>query len=61
MPNPLLEAQDLPDYAAIRASHVEEAVRLQLAENRRRLAELLAAPQFSFTPAPSIAAGYRWP
>ena len=48
MDNPLLAAGDLPDYAAIRAADAEPAVRAQLAENRRRLAELLAQTDPSF-------------
>ncbi len=48
MANPLLAAEGLPDYAAIRAEHAEPAIRAQLAANRARLAELLAAPAPSF-------------
>ena len=43
MANPLLAADGLPDYAAIRAEHAEPAVRAQLAANRARLAKLLRA------------------
>ena len=46
--NPLLATDDLPDYAAIRPEHAEEALRAQLAANRKRLAELLARPGHSF-------------
>ena len=48
MANPLLATEGLPDYAAIRAEHAEPAIRAQLAQNRARLAELLAAPSPSF-------------
>ena len=48
MPNPLLDVGELPDYAAIRPEHALEAVRDQIAANRRRLAELLARPDPSF-------------
>ena len=48
MPNPLLEALELPDYAAIRAAHAEPALRAVLAENRQQLTELLAQPEPSF-------------
>ncbi len=48
MTNPLLAAQELPDYAAIRPEHAEPAVRAQLAANRARLAELLARPEPTF-------------
>ena len=48
MPNPLLEALELPDYAAIRAEHAEPALRAVLAENRQQLTELLAQPEPSF-------------
>jgi oligopeptidase A len=49
MPNPLLATAGLPDYSAIRAEHVEPALREQLATNRARLAELLAQPNPTFT------------
>ena len=49
MPNPLLAAEGLPDYAAIRAEHAEPAIRAQLAANRARLAELLGQPAPTFT------------
>jgi oligopeptidase A len=48
MPNPLLATDGLPDYGAIRAADAEPAVRAQLAANRARLEELLAAPAPSF-------------
>jgi oligopeptidase A len=48
MQNPLLATAGLPDYAAIRAEHVEPALREQLATNRARLAELLAQPEPTF-------------
>jgi oligopeptidase A len=49
MQNPLLATAGLPDYSAIRAEHVEPALRAQLAANRARLAELLqqSAPTFA--------------
>jgi len=46
--NPLLEIEDLPDYAAIRASDVEPAVRAQLAASRAELAHLLEAQEPTF-------------
>jgi oligopeptidase A len=48
MSNPLLATAGLPDYGAIRAEHVEPAVRAVLAENRARLAELLGRPEPTF-------------
>jgi oligopeptidase A len=48
MSNPLLAADGLPDYGAIRAEHAEPAVRAVLADNRARLEALLAAPAPSF-------------
>jgi len=48
MSNPLLADSGLPDYASIRAEHVEPALRAQLAQNRARLAALLAAPAPTF-------------
>jgi oligopeptidase A len=48
MDNPLLDVDGLPDYRVISARHVEPAVRAQLAENRARLAALLAAPDPTF-------------
>lgn len=48
MQNPLLATAGLPDYGAIRAEHVEPAIREQLALNRRALAELLAQPSPTF-------------
>ena len=48
MQNPLLATAGLPDYSAIRAEHVEPALREQLAANRARLAELLAEPAPTF-------------
>ncbi len=48
MPNPLLDVGELPDYAAIRPEHALGAVRDQISENRRRLAELLAQPNPTF-------------
>src|SRR5215472_14492270 len=46
MPNPLLEWDRLPPFAAIKPEHVEPAVDAVLAENRTALAKLgaLAAP-----------------
>jgi oligopeptidase A len=46
--NPLLAAVDLPDYAAVDAAHVEPAIRTTLAENRARLAALLAQGESDF-------------
>ena len=48
MANPLLAAEGLPDYSAIRPEHAEPAIRAQLAANRSRLAELLALPDPDF-------------
>ena len=48
MSNPLLADSGLPDYAAIRAEHVEPALRAQLADNRARLAALLTDPAPTF-------------
>jgi oligopeptidase A len=42
MTNPLLTDSPLPDFPAIKASHVEPAIRQLLEENRRTLATLLA-------------------
>lgn len=41
MTNPLLEAHTLPPFSAIRAEHVEPAVRQLIADGRARLASLL--------------------
>jgi oligopeptidase A len=43
MTNPLLDAADLPSYAAIRPEHVEPAIDHLLAENRAEIERLLAA------------------
>ncbi len=42
MNNPLLEQPGLPDFTAIRPEHVEPAIDRLLADNRSRIAELLA-------------------
>ena len=47
MPNPLLEQTGLPAFSKIRPEHVEPAIDALLAENRRRIAELI-----DNTPAP---------
>ena len=52
MDNPLLGRDSLPQFARIRAEHVEPAVRELLAANRARIGELaalaaLAAPTFA--------------
>jgi len=39
--NPLLQFEELPPFAHIKAEHVEPAIDQLLAENRRRIAELL--------------------
>ncbi|MEE8057433.1 MAG: oligopeptidase A [Pseudomonadales bacterium] len=41
MPNPLLQHSLLPPFAAIQPEHIEPALDQLLAENRRRIAELL--------------------
>lgn len=43
MSNPLLQMQDLPPFAEIEPAHVEPAVDALLAENRRRIEQLLDA------------------
>ncbi len=48
MANPLTPPDALPDYRRIAAEHAEPAVRAQVAENRQRLAELLANPAPTF-------------
>jgi oligopeptidase A len=48
MDNPLLARDGLPDYANIRAEHVEPAVRAAIDRHRRRLVELLAQPAPTF-------------
>ncbi len=48
MSNPLLEMEGLPPFSRIRPEHVEPAVDRVLAENRRRLQELLAAGRFTW-------------
>lgn len=45
MSNPLLEADGLPDFAAIRPEHVEPAIDTILADNRAAIAQLLAQPR----------------
>jgi len=50
MRNPLLEADGLPDFAAIRPEHVEPAIDIILAENRAKIARLLEQSQpFTWT------------
>lgn len=49
MTNPLLHSQDLPPFAAIRAEHVEPAIRQVLDENRAQLAALLNADEYSWS------------
>ncbi len=53
-PNPLLAESLLPDFAAIRAEHVEPAVRSVLDTHRTRLAQLCltASPSFDSVVAP---------
>lgn len=41
MSNPLLQSQELPPFSAIRADHIEPAIRQVLEENRAKLAQLL--------------------
>jgi oligopeptidase A len=48
MDNPLLIDTGLPDYAAIKAEHVEPALRTQLERNRAELERLLATPEPTF-------------
>jgi oligopeptidase A len=48
MPNSLLHSQDLPPFSAIRAEHVEPAIRKLLDENRSELARLLATNSVSW-------------
>ncbi|MDT8405160.1 oligopeptidase A [Sulfuriflexus sp.] len=43
MPNPLLEMKGLPPFSQIKPEHVEPAIDQLLAENRRRINDLLAA------------------
>ena len=40
--NPLLQASTLPPFARLKIEHIEPALDCQLAENRRRISELLA-------------------
>ncbi len=44
MRNPLLEADGLPDFAAIRPEHVEPAIDAILSDNRAAIAKLLEQP-----------------
>ena len=48
MDNPLLAHDGLPDYANIRAEHIEPAIRAAIGRHRQRLAELLAQPAPTF-------------
>ncbi|QIB66402.1 oligopeptidase A [Kineobactrum salinum] len=45
MSNPLLEQNTLPPFSSIRPEHVEPAIRQLIERNRRRVQELLAAPE----------------
>ncbi len=49
MDNPLLAHDGLPDYANIRAEHIEPAIHAAIGRHRERLAELLTQPAPAFT------------
>ncbi len=46
MANPLLDADDLPSYAAIRSEHIEPTIDRVLADNRIEIEQLLAASTY---------------
>ncbi|MCU0976705.1 MAG: M3 family metallopeptidase [Steroidobacteraceae bacterium] len=48
MDNPLLAHDGPPDYATIRAEHIEPAIRAAIARHRQRLAAILAEPEPGF-------------
>ncbi len=48
MTNPLLHTQELPPFTAIRAEHVEPAIRVVLDESRAQLDQLLAAGDYTW-------------
>ena len=48
MTNPLLHSQDLPPFSAIRAEHIEPAIRQVLDENRAELQRLLDTKNYTW-------------